>query len=376
MSDEEKRKQAASRAIDAFQKNSALRSLSITEEVLKAHEASGIGALQKAYGATAAGSLAKVMEAARLASTETGVGATLKAMAAQQASLDTGIGAILRDLAVQQSSIDKGIGATLKAMTDRHSSIADQMKQIVKAQRSPFDDIMLQHRETMAGLAAAVESYKTALPTAHLRMDAFANLSIERYGTAFERLNLDRVIGSEFQTLTKGLAEQISAHRAAVTVPKLDMGLSANIGDLLARSLQAQERLLEEQRAFYAEQREADEAKDAKARLDRRLTYFLALIQVLSFLFMVALEIEGRWQETEEAERAEADRSEIIQMREAIETMGVQLEMLQQIEADRAEREDQEAKREAESDAELALIMREIADGLRAAEGESTDKEE
>lgn len=328
MSDEEKKIEAGMKVVRAVERSGALRSLTMADEVMKAYEATGIGALQKVNSSTALGSVAKAMEAARLASN------------------------------------DSGIGSALKAMTERHALFVETIQTAIANQQRPYADILERQRESASSIAKAMETYRDSMPNIQIG-SVVAGLDFDRFSTVFERLNLDRMIGSEFRNLSERLAEQVAGYRSAVTISKIDMGLSANIGDLLARSLEVQEALLEEQRAFYAEQREAVEVAKAEARFNRRLTYFNTLIVVLTFFWTIAVHLEARMAEDGQTK---ADYAEIVRMREAIETVSEQLEELQQVEEERAEREDTEAVREAAADAELAAIMRDIADGLRDAE--------
>jgi len=219
------------------------------------------------------------------------------------------------------------------------------------------------HRESASSIAKAMETYRASMPNIQIG-SVVAGLNFDRYGSIFKRVSVDRIIGTEFQLASQRLSEQIRSFHEA-TIPKIDLGLTANIGELLARSLSAQEALLDAQRAFVESQRDAGAASKAEARFHRRMAYFTVLISILTFFWMIAHDLEERFEGSNE-ERA--DRVELAQMREAFVVMGEQLEELRQVEEERAEGEGAEAAREAAADAELAAIMREIADGLRDAE--------
>lgn len=335
MSDEEKRKQAASRAIKAIRQTGGLRSLSIADEVMKAHEATGIGAIQKAIDSGTLGSVAKAVEAAQLA------------------------------------RVDSTIGAAIKAMTERNAMFQETLQKALSVQTRPYTEMIERYRESTLGIAQAMERYRSSIP--HLQIQtAITGLDFARYNKAFAALNFDQLVGPDFRSVSLRLAEQMRAINQA-TLPKIDLDLTTNIGELLARSLAAQEALLAEQRAYVARQSEGEGAGKIEARFHRRMAYFSALITLLTFFWMIAHDLEERFEGDAEAQ---AYRTELVQMREAFENMSEQLEELQQLEEDRAEWEDEEAKREAEADAELASIMREIAEGLRSAEEDSTNEED
>ncbi|SEK54644.1 hypothetical protein SAMN05421666_1036 [Roseovarius nanhaiticus] len=268
-----------------------------------------------------------------------------------------------------------------KAVADRQALVGKSVADALSPYQNAAGRIFEKHREIAESLRRAVDGYpfhnfdfdrlKTDLTfskefqAAAERLTA-ANTSVFK-GIDLDGLGADLTFGKEFQAA----AERLTAANASA-FKGIDLDLSVNIGDLLARSIDVQEALLVEQRAFYEEQREAAEVAKAEARFSRRMAYVAALISVLSLLFMIALEIEERWRGTDAAERAE-DRAEIVQMRKAIETVGEQLAEMQKVEEERAEREDAEAAREAKADAELAAIMRDIADGLRDAEEDTDD---
>ncbi|EAP83943.1 hypothetical protein [Sulfitobacter sp. EE-36] len=327
MSDAEKTKEARLKAIRAVERSGMLQSLAKADEVMGAHEATGVGTLKRSYDSNTLSSVAKAVEAARVV------------------------------------SVDPNIGLALKAFTERHALFSQTIQKSIAAQQRPFADLLELHRESASSIAKAMETYRASMPNIQIG-SVVAGLNFDRYGSIFKRVSVDRIIGTEFQLASQRLSEQIRSFHEA-TIPKIDLGLTANIGELLARSLSAQEALLDAQRAFVESQRDAGAASKAEARFHRRMAYFTALISILTFFWMIAHDLEERFEGSNE-ERA--DRVELAQMREAFVVMGEQLEELRQVEEERAEGEGAEAAREAAADAELAAIMREIADGLRDAE--------
>jgi hypothetical protein len=255
---------------------------------------------------------------------------------------------------VMEAMMGAGVGSLMEQMTERSKVFSQGIQALVGVNRNPFTGMIEQYRERNFGLPEIGS--------------AFAGLDVGRYGEALGGLGLDPLIGSEFQSVAQRLSTQM-AGMFADQMPKLDLGLSTNIEDLLARSLEAQEAFLEEQRTYHAEQREAGLDAKIEARFVRRNAYFNSLIIVLTFCWSIVVHFEGRMAE---GEQAEADRAALIQMREDFEDMSFQLEELQQADE---EREDAEAEREAIADAELAAIMREIAGSLRGQAEDGPDKE-
>lgn len=293
---------------------------------MEAHEATGIGAIQRALDQSTMGSIGKVLEQ------------------------------------VQLGSFDSGIGTAVRAITERNMLFSERIHAAIALQQSPFSEMLDRYRAPALGIQKALEAYRTSIPSSGIHLgSALRSFDFERIGRTFERININPGQGAQFAAVSERLAEQVNAFRS-MKVLEVDYKLSSNIGDLLARSLEAQEALLEEQREYAEAQRDASEAAQTEALFHRRMAYFSALIAMLTFFWVVAHDLEERF-ENDEVQKA--DRDQILQMQTALENMSDQLAELQRVEEKRAEKEDAEAIREAEADKELASIMREIAEGLR-----------
>jgi len=334
MSNDDKKYKTGLRAIAAFEESSVFKAMSIGEDLRKAQEATGIGSIQRAIDSSGYGAVGRMLEQTR---------------------------------AMQ---LDSGIGAAIRAMTERNTIFADQLRSSLALQTTPFTEMLERYRAPALGIQRAVDAYKMSLPTNGIRLgSALHGLDFVRIGQTFERFNLDGIIGSEFATVSRRMAEQINALQIAKT-PKIDFGLSANIGDLLARSVEAQKALLETQNQYVESKPEAKDAAVVEARFHRRMAYFNTLIAVLSLFLMIAIS----WEEILEAGGVpKAEPVEVTQMREAFVEMSVQLEELRRVEEERADKEDAEAKREAEADAAIASVLREIADSLKAGDEDNAD---
>jgi hypothetical protein len=326
MSDDDRKKKTGSRAIAAFEQSGAFRVISIGEDLRKAQEATGIGSIQRALDSSGYSAVGRMLEQTRT------------------------------------MQLDSGIGATIRAMTERNTIFADQLRSTLALQTSPFTAMLEKYRAPALGIQRAVEAYKMSLPTNGIQIGSALNgLDFIRIGQTFERFNLDGIIGSEFSTISRRMAEQIKTLQI-VKAPKLDFALSANIGDLLARSVEAQEALLEVQNEYVDSKPEAENAAITEARFHRRMAYFNTLIAVLSLFLMIAIS----WEEVLEVSGVpKAEPIETTQMREAFLEMSVQLDDLRRVEEERVDREDAEALREAEADAEIAAVLREIANTLK-----------
>jgi len=296
------------------------------------------------------------VRALQLASNARGLGMTMKAIEATRIP--------------SLGNINSNIGVALKAVTDRQSVLGFRVQSALNMQRRPYLDMIARHLEATKSLHLAVENYeltrtKIFTDTSRLRV-ALAGLEVERFSRLFDTFKagtfgIDQNLEKDFLRLSTQVSKQFKVVNT-LAKPKIELGLSANIGELLARSIHAQEAILEEQRLFREERRESGENANSEAQFQRRLAYFQTLMMVLTFFWTIAVHYEGQVQDDEQAK---ADQAELVQMREAFENMSTQLEALQNAEGERSVREKAELKREASADAELAAIMRDIAETLR-----------
>ena len=252
----------------------------------------------------------------------------------------------------------------MKAIAASHFSFTTEMKRLVEAQTSPYRDFIERYRESTSSLRLALErndfSRSAVFANVSQLSSALTNLDLGRYQGIFETLRIndkfgiDNAFAKDFLSVSTRLTSQLQALRP-IGAAQFDFGLSGNIEELLARSLKVQE-------AMLAEQREAGGDAKAAERFQRRMAYFTSFIAMLTFFWMIALDLENRFQVDDVDLRP--DPSEFVQMREAFETMSAQLEALQNA-------EEEESEREAAADAELADIMRGIAGILKEQTGEA-----
>ena len=305
-----------------------------------------------------------------------GIVAAVKAMdvagvrALQEAIDPSGPGSLMNVVATsplaQLGNIDTGIGAALKAMIDRQALFGLGIQAALEEQHRPYMEVVERYRESTVGLRLVLEQQETIrsaifADTSHLR-STLAELGVGRFGRLLDTLKgdvfgIDQSIARDFLSVSTQISEQFRAINT-LAVPKLELDLSTHIAELLTRSIQAHDAILEEQRAFGEEQNEAGRSEQADTHIFRGIVYFQTLIMVLAFSLQALIYYEEM---ARDDEKGQADRAELVQMREAFEDMSAQLEALQDAEEARADREETEAEGEAAADAELAAIMREIA---------------
>ncbi|WP_299885992.1 hypothetical protein [uncultured Ruegeria sp.] len=199
---------------------------------------------------------------------------------------------------------------------------------------------------------------------------AFLALDIGKYGRIFDSVNalrglgLGAEFGDRFNILATGLTEQMQAFGQIGSIAgtaQIGLGLSGSIEEMLARTIEAQEAL--------AEQEQVPVDETTRQRLARQLQVLCNIITILSFFMMVALEIEDRLSDDEDAAiRANTETME--QMQVSIDALTSQLQEMTTA---------QEAATEQDraADAAIADLLRKIADSL--ADGQSsvrTDEEQ
>lgn len=334
MSDEDKKYKTGLPAIAAFERSGVFKALTIGDDMRRAQEATGIGSIQRSIDASGYVAASRMLEQTRT------------------------------------MQLNSGIGASVRAMNEKNVKLIEQFRNSLALQTSPFTEMLERNRASALRIQKAADAHKMSLQTIGIRLGSALNeLDFIRIGQTFERLNLDGIIGSEFASFSQRMAEQINALQIAKT-PKIDFGLSENIGDLLARSVEAQEALLKTQIEYVESEANAKNAAVVEALFNRRMAYFSILISILSLFFMIAIS----WEELLEAGGVpKAEPVEFTQMREAFLEMSVQLDELRTVEEERADRENSEALREAEADAEIASVLRQIADSLKVDDQDQAD---
>lgn len=194
------------------------------------------------------------------------------------------------------------------------------------------------------------------------RMDFFNDvLGIDRIGSALAAADAASVLGfhpafnDEILTTTALVSEQFSALSAAQEAASaaLRLGIPERLEEMLARSIAAQEALVDEYR---------EAAKDAKveAAFHRRNATISMIINILMLLLALALQIEERMKDKDEAVRANTEA--VRELQQSFDGMAAQMQRMNDLQ-ESASAEEQAA------DAAIADLLREIADSL-------SDKEE
>jgi hypothetical protein len=185
-------------------------------------------------------------------------------------------------------------------------------------------------------------------------VSAIEMLGIGRIGSAIEAANAAYLLGlpptfrDEFSSVATLLSEQASAVarlRDLSYASAFNFDLAGNLEAMLARSLAAQEALLEEHRG-------ASKDAQGEAAFNRKIAIISIIVNILMLFLSMAVLLEERLTDSDAAVRGNTEA--LVEMRNAFDAMATQLEATK--EAQRAETERQDA-----SDAEIASILRDIA---------------
>lgn len=243
----------------------------------------------------------------------------------------------------------------LAADMERQSKIFDSLSVGIDRQLGLMPSILRDFESSYAlGITRALDLPRIG--------DTFAALDIGKYGRIFDNANALRGLGlgpefgDRFSILATGLTEQMQALGqigSIAAAAQFGLGLSGSIEEMLARTIAAQEAL--------AEQEEAPVDETTRQRIARQLQLLCNIITILSFFMMVALEIEDRLSDDEDAAiRANTETME--QMQVSIDALTSQLQ-----EVTAAQEAATEQDRAA--DAAIADLLREIANSLSDQEG-------
>jgi len=238
----------------------------------------------------------------------------------------------------------------LAADLERQSKIFDSLSLGIDKQLGLMSRIVRDFESSYAlGVARALNLTRIG--------DTFAALDIGKYGRIFDNANTLRGLGlgadfgHRFSILATGLTEQIQVLGqigSIAAAAQIGLGLSGSIEQMLARTIAAQEAL--------AEQEQAPVDETARQRLARQLQLLCNIIAILSFFMMVALELEDRLSDDEDA-AIRANTQTMEQMQVSIDALTSQL---QEVTAA------QEAATEQDRVADMAIteLLKEIADSL------------
>lgn len=263
---------------------------------------------------------------------------------------------------IDQNSAMKDAIASISALPESWANIyglsatarlAEEMRErhvLYLQPASAFADL---HKGVLADVNESIRAL--ALP----QFGTLEALGVDRIANAFSHvdvftsLGMASVLDDNMRSITTRLSEHLSGISGASTLTEsiratFPVDVFGAIEGLLARSLEAQEELLEEHRAS-----EADAKKEAS--FHRRMATLMAVISILMFLLTVAMQAEDRLSDDDEAVRA--NTRAINEMRDSFDAMAVQIERMQAT---------QEKANEAEQAADAALvdILRDIAETL------------
>jgi hypothetical protein len=306
---------------------------------------SGIGAAQKAaLGLGASGVFADMAsQAERLNRIVDPVGLRNLTMGINRASL--GVSQSVLD----SLHVDSPFGR-LAADMERQSKMFESLSLGIDRQMGLVPSILRNFESSYAlGITQALDLPRIG--------DTFAALDIGKYGRIFDNVNALRGLGlgvefgDRFSILATGLTEQMQALgqiNSIAAVAQIGLGLSGNIEEMLARTIAAQEAL--------AEQEQAPVDETTRQRLSRQLQLLCNIITILSFFMMVALEIEDRLSDDENA----AIRANTETMQQKQSSIDALTSQLQEVTAT------QEAGtgKDRATDAAITDLLREIADSL------------
>lgn len=313
--------------------------------------------------------------------------------AAQKAALGLGASGIFADMARQSEQLRRIVDPVgLHSLTmglDQASfglspSILDSLKidspfarmaADMERQSKIFDNLSLGIDRQLGLMPSIVRDFESSYALGVTRaLDlsrigaTFAAMDIGKYGRIFDSVNALRGLGlgpefgDRFTILASGLTEQMQAVGqigSIASAAQIGLGLSGSIEEMLARTIAAQEAL--------AEQEQAPVDETTRQRLARQLHLLASICAILSFFMWVALEIEDRLSEDEDAAiRANTETME--QMQLSIDALTSQLQEVTA--AQEAATEQDKA-----ADAAIANLLREIADSLADGHGADVSEE-
>jgi hypothetical protein len=252
---------------------------------------------------------------------------------------------------LDRSKLDSPFGR-LAADMERQSKIFGSMSLGIDRQLGLMPSILRDFESSYAlGITQALDLPRIG--------DTFASLDIGRYGRNFDNVNalsnlgLGSEFGDRFSVLATSLTKQMQALGqigSIAAAAQVGLGLSANIEELLARTIAAQDAL--------AEQEQAPVDETTRQRITHQLQLLCNIIAILSFFMMVALEIEDRLSDDEDA----AIRANTVAMEQIQVSIGTLTSQLQDMTA----AQEAETEQERAADAAITNLLREIADSLVA----------
>lgn len=245
----------------------------------------------------------------------------------------------------------------MDAITGSASSAVSRYVQNMREQSSAMN----LHLDMFADMRRALEASSLFDLSSAINIPNFGSaieaLGIGRMGSAIEAANAAHLLGlapnfhDEFKSVAAALAGQASAFaglRDLTSTTAFDFDLAGSLQSMLARSIAAQEAMLDEYR---------DAAVDAKveAAFHRRVATIGVIINILMFFLTIAMQLEERFTDGDAAVRANTEA--LVEMRNSFDAMASQLETMQTTQEADNERQDA-------ADAEIVDILRDIAKTL------------
>lgn len=302
-------------------------------DACKVPEIAGIGAVSKAHRS--------VMDSFRVGSLADMIGSQ-GALAALSPSLGLvktdAFAGLLEGVRARQSAL----GSAIEAYMDQQRAQAERITELMEALAMP------RINPASFGIGSALALGET---------------------NAFRIAGLTPDYADQYRSIFGAVNENISAFAGLGTANGfvLQPDLVGGIGSLLERAFEQQKALLEQQRQLV--EQTADAQPKTPSRLEQQLYMLAAIVAVLQFFILMALEIEERMLSgdpvTLENTAAIEDNTQAIeQMRDSFDVLAGQLERMRVVQEEAGEEE-------RAADAAIAEILREIADTLAdQAEGE------
>ncbi len=264
----------------------------------------------------------------------------------------------LPDYAAHTSAIQSALGA-ITALPEPWGDVyglsaASRLAEEMRRQQAVYLEPVRAFAGIQSGAIADIHQSIEAMVLP--RLDIMESLGIGRIADAFGAANVYQSLGlgSDYDAQMRAITSSLGGHIEGLTAAQalrdamFPSDLTDAIESLLARSLAAQE-------AMLAEYRESSADAKTEARFNRRLVTLATIINVLMFFMTVALNIEDRLADDDDAVRKNTEA--VLQMQQSFDEMAAQLQHMNEI---------QEAATEQGRAADVAIaeILREIANNL------------
>lgn len=329
----------------------AMGSVNSLQDAIKA---SGIGSIQDAINASGINSMQDQVRDAMGGLATSGIQDHL--------SIVTGVG-VLDQLNAEHAAMEEARKTALGILPEGYmdhlvgaQSVASRLMDEMRENHR----LMFRHVDMFADMRRSIEA-ATSFDLNNVinipRMDSFYDtLPIDRIGSALAAADAASVLGfhstfnDDVRSVTSLINEQVSALSIAQEAASaaLGLGIPERLEEMLARSIAAQEALVDEYR---------EASKDAKveAAFHRRNATISMIINILMLLLALALQIEDRMTDKDEAVRANTEA--VRELQQSFDGMAAQMQRMNDLQ-ETASAEDLAA------DAAIANLLREISNNL------------